>query len=55
MTNRDWIKRVLDHDPGVPVPYNLPLSPVPRRRLEEHFGTNDVEGFLELPDPACRA
>lgn len=49
MTNRDWIRRVLARQPGVAVPYNLPLSPPARKRLEEHFDTNDVEQYLDLP------
>jgi len=49
MRNKDWIKSVLQHADGVPVPYNLPLSPVSQRRLEEYYGTDDLEGFLDLP------
>jgi uroporphyrinogen decarboxylase len=32
-----------------PVPYNLPLSPPARRKLEEFYGSSDVEEFLDLP------
>jgi uroporphyrinogen decarboxylase len=49
MRNKDWIKRVLQRDQRVPVPYNLPLSPVAQRRLEQYYGTDDVEGYLDLP------
>lgn len=49
MTNRDWIRRVLAHEGDLPVPYNLPMSPPAQRKLEVHFGTDDVEGFLGLP------
>ena len=49
MTNKQWIQRVLRHDAGVPVPYNIMLSPPARVALEEHFGTTDVEAFLDLP------
>ena len=49
MTNKEWIRRVLQHDAQVPVPYNLPLSPLARQRLEEHYGTGDVEAHLDLP------
>jgi uroporphyrinogen decarboxylase len=49
LTNKQWIRRVLAHDPTVPVPYNLPLSPLARRRLERHFGTAAVEDYLDLP------
>lgn len=49
MTNKEWIQRVLAHDGDVPVPYNLPLSPPARRKLEEHYGTCDVEEHLDLP------
>jgi uroporphyrinogen decarboxylase len=49
VTNQRWMRRVLAHDDTVPVPYNLPLSPPARRKLEEHYGTADVEGHLDLP------
>ncbi len=49
MTNREWIQRVLRHDGRVPVPYNVPLSPPARRKLEEHYSTDDVEAHLDLP------
>ncbi len=49
MTNKEWIQRVIDRANDVPVPYQLPLSPVPRRMLEKHFATDDVEGTLDLP------
>ena len=49
MTNKQWIRRVLGHEGGVPVPYNLMLSPLPRRLLQEHYRTDDLEGHLDLP------
>lgn len=49
MTNKQWIRRVLDHEDGVPVPYNLMFSPLPRRLLQEYYRTDDVEGYLDLP------
>ncbi len=49
MTNKDWIQRVLEHDDGVAVPYNLPLSPPARQKLERYYGTSDVEESLDLP------
>jgi len=49
MTNKDWINRVLRHADDVPVPYNLPLSPPARGKLEQFYGTDDVEQFLDLP------
>ena len=49
VTNQQWIERVLAHDGTVPVPYNLPLSPPARRKLEEHYGTSEVEEHLDLP------
>ena len=49
MTNKDWIRRILARAGGVPVPFNLSLSPPARRKLEEHFATGDLEGFLNLP------
>ncbi len=49
MTNKEWIRRVVEHDADVPVPYNLSLSPVPRQRLEEFYATDDVQRYLDLP------
>ena len=49
MKNKEWIRRVLAHDDEVPVPYNLMFSPVPRRRLSEYYGTDDLETYLDLP------
>jgi len=49
MTNKDWIKQVLHHADGTPVPYNVPLSPVSRRKLQQHYGSEDIEQFLDLP------
>ena len=49
MTGRQWIQRVLAHDAGVPVPFQVSLSPVARRKLAEFYGTDDVEEFLHLP------
>ena len=49
MTNRQWIRKVLAHADDVPVPYNLPLSPPARRKLERHYGSTDIEEFLDLP------
>jgi uroporphyrinogen decarboxylase len=49
VTNKEWIQRVLAHHGDVPVPYNLPLSPPARAKLEEYYGTCDVEEHLNLP------
>lgn len=49
MTNKQWITRVLAGDHGLPVPYNLMLSPLPRRLLTQHYRTDGVEGHLDLP------
>jgi len=49
MNNKEWIQRVLDRTDDTPVPYNLSLSPVAQRRLEEFYQTKDIEGFLDLP------
>lgn len=49
MTNREWIQRVLRHEGGLPVPYNLSLSPPARQRLAEHYGPGEIEDVLSLP------
>ena len=49
MTSKEWIKRVLAHDASAPVPYNIMVSPPAKAALEGHYGTTDIEGFLDLP------
>ena len=49
VNNKDWIRRVLARTGDVPVPYNLPLSPPARRKLEAHYGAADIEELLDLP------
>jgi len=49
VTNKQWIRRVLQHDEGVAVPYNLPLSPPARHKLEQFYGRTDLEDLLNLP------
>ena len=49
MTNREWIRRVVAHDGGAGVPYNLSLSPPARLKIERHYGTDNVEELLDLP------
>jgi uroporphyrinogen decarboxylase len=47
-TDEEWIKAVLQHQPGGPVPYNFMFSPVARRNAEDHYGQN-LEEALQLP------
>jgi len=49
MRNKDWVSCVLRHEAGLPVPYNLSLSPPARRRLAEHYGPGEIEDILGLP------
>lgn len=49
MTNREWIQSTLAGRPTERVPYNFMLSPPARERLENHYGTADITGFLGLP------
>jgi uroporphyrinogen decarboxylase len=46
--DEQWIKAVLQHQPGEPVPYNFTFSPLAQRRAEEHYG-RDLEDVLQLP------
>lgn len=48
MNDKQWIERVLAHQDG-PVPFNIPFSPVPQRKLEEHAGTKDIAGWAGMP------
>ena len=49
MSNRDWMLKTLAHERTGAVPWNLCLSPPARQALERHYGTHDVEGFLDVP------
>jgi len=49
MTNREWVARVLRHEGGLAVPFNLSLSPPARRKLAEHYGPGEIEEVLGLP------
>jgi uroporphyrinogen decarboxylase len=49
VTHKEWIARVLAHEGGLPVPYNLALSPPARRKLEGHYGPGAIEELLDLP------
>ncbi len=49
MGNKDWVRRVVGHESGVRVPYNLPLSPPARQKLEAFYGSTEIEEFLDLP------
>lgn len=50
MNDKEWIKTALAHE-DCPVPYNLPFSPVPQRKLEEYAGTKNIADWMGLP---CR-
>lgn len=47
--HRQWIRRTLAHEPGLPVPYNFIFTPPARRKLERHFGTTALEDTLNAP------
>ena len=47
-TDCEWIKAVLQHQSGEPVPYNFMFSPPSQRIAEEHYGHN-LEEALQLP------
>lgn len=48
MDHREWIRNVLAHQDG-PVPYSIPLSPVPQRKLEEYSGAASILDWMDLP------
>lgn len=48
MNDRDWIRTALAHK-DCPVPFNVPLSPVPQRKLEEYAGTKNIADWMGLP------
>lgn len=43
MTRREAVKRALAFAPASPVPYNLDFTHDMRRKLQEHFGREDVD------------
>jgi uroporphyrinogen decarboxylase len=47
-TDTEWIKRVLQHRDGEPVPYNFSFSPAAQRTAEQYYGQN-LEEALRLP------
>lgn len=50
MDDREWIKSVLAHPPQAdPVPFNIALSPVPQRKLQEYAGIENVADWMGLP------
>jgi len=49
MINKEWIRRVLAHEDGLPVPFNLSLSPPARRKLADPYGLGEIEEILGLP------
>lgn len=48
MDHKQWIRSVLAHE-ECEVPFNIPLSPVPQRLLEQYSGTKDVFGWMGMP------
>ncbi len=48
MDHKDWINSVIAHK-ECKVPFNIPLSPVPQRLLEQHAGTRDIFGWMGMP------
>ncbi len=49
MSGKEWLRRVVRREAGLPVPYNLSLSPPARRRLAERYGPGEIEDALALP------
>ena len=47
-SNRDWIRRTIQHRETGAVPYNFMFSPPARSLAEEHYGA-DLEECLSLP------
>jgi len=49
LSNRAWVRRAIAHDARGPVPYNFMFSPPARRKVQEHYGVQDVEAELDFP------
>jgi len=48
MTARELVRAALRHEETERCPYNLMLSPPAAERLREHYGTDDLQGHLDL-------
>jgi len=48
-TNKDWIRQTLAHHQTGSVPYNFMFSPPALRRVQEHYGVDDIEDKLDFP------
>ncbi len=49
MTNKVWIRKVMTHETGMPVPYNFSFSPVALQKAEKHYGGSPIAELLEFP------
>jgi len=47
--NKGWIRSVIAHRHGLPVPYNFSFSPPALAALQNHLGVADVKEALNLP------
>lgn len=48
-TNKEWIKKTIAHQDAKRVPYNFSFSPVARVKVEEFYGTKDIEEKFNFP------
>ena len=48
LSNKDWIKKTLQHKEFDYVPYNFIFMPVSAQQAMDHYG-NDLEKALDLP------
>ena len=47
--NQRWIKETLAHKATENVPFHFDFTPPARKKLEHHYGTEDVETFISSP------
>ncbi len=47
--DREWVRKTLRHKESEGIPFNFSLTPPARRRLEEHYRTDDFEEALGFP------
>jgi len=49
MKNKEWVKRVISHEEGLPVPYAFAFSPPARKLAEEYYKQGPIEEVLNFP------
>ena len=49
MKNIEWINRVISHQEGLPIPYNIGFLSTTRRLIEKYYDKGSIEEALNYP------